>query len=151
MPPRPQMKPAVGKSGPGTSAISSSSVASGFSISRIVASMISFRLCGGMLVAMPTAIPEEPCTSRLGDLACLQNGGEIAVVQTVRGLKDTQVVAHPRLHGCGIEVARHQAVLVGEILGSLVRAVPQHEPVIGRASDRRSAVERQLDQRGVTP
>ncbi len=31
-----------------------------------VASMISVRLCGGMLVAMPTAIPEEPFTSRLG-------------------------------------------------------------------------------------
>ncbi len=30
------------------------------------ASMISVRLCGGMFVAIPTAIPLEPFTSRLG-------------------------------------------------------------------------------------
>jgi hypothetical protein len=29
--------------------------------------MISPRLCGGMLVAMPTAIPWDPFTSRLGN------------------------------------------------------------------------------------
>ncbi len=39
---------------------------SGFSISSTVASMISLRLCGGMLVAMPTAMPLAPLTSRLG-------------------------------------------------------------------------------------
>ena len=33
------------------------------------ASMTSPRLCGGMLVAMPTAMPPEPFTSRLGNLA----------------------------------------------------------------------------------
>ncbi len=31
--------------------------------------MISVRLCGGMLVAMPTAMPEAPLTSRLGNEA----------------------------------------------------------------------------------
>ena len=31
-----------------------------------MASMISLRLCGGMLVAMPTAMPLAPLTSRLG-------------------------------------------------------------------------------------
>jgi len=34
--------------------------------SVMVASMISVRLCGGMFVAMPTAIPFDPFTSRLG-------------------------------------------------------------------------------------
>ena len=28
--------------------------------------MTSLRLCGGILVAMPTAIPEDPLTNRLG-------------------------------------------------------------------------------------
>ena len=31
--------------------------------------MTSLRLCGGMLVAMPTAMPEVPLISRLGSLA----------------------------------------------------------------------------------
>ena len=35
----------------------------------IVASTTSQRLCGGMLVAMPTAMPEEPLTSRFGNFA----------------------------------------------------------------------------------
>ena len=60
------MVPPVGKSGPGSIVISSSMVASGLSISMVVASMTSPRLCGGMLVAMPTAIPAEPLTSRFG-------------------------------------------------------------------------------------
>ena len=34
-----------------------------------VASITSRRLCGGMLVAMPTAMPEEPLTSRFGKRA----------------------------------------------------------------------------------
>ena len=33
------------------------------------ASITSPRLCGGMFVAMPTAIPEEPFTSRFGNRA----------------------------------------------------------------------------------
>ena len=61
--------PAVGKSGPFTSSIRSSTVDSGARISRIVASITSTRLCGGMLVAMPTAMPPEPFTSRLGKRA----------------------------------------------------------------------------------
>ena len=39
---------------------------SGFSISARQALMISPRLCGGILVAMPTAMPAEPLTSRFG-------------------------------------------------------------------------------------
>ncbi len=66
MPERPRIMPPVGKSGPGTICISSSSEMAGFSIRARVASMISLGLCGGMLVAMPTAMPLAPLTSRLG-------------------------------------------------------------------------------------
>ena len=33
------------------------------------ASIVSRRLCGGMFVAMPTAMPDEPLTSRFGKRA----------------------------------------------------------------------------------
>jgi len=57
---------AVGKSGAGTRFISSSMVQRGLCSRWRQASITSPRLCGGTLVAMPTAIPEEPFTSRLG-------------------------------------------------------------------------------------
>ena len=50
----------------GTIFITCFRVASGFSTSRIAASTISRRLCGGILVAMPTAMPELPLISKLG-------------------------------------------------------------------------------------
>ena len=64
----PWMIPAVGKSGPGMSSQRSGIVSSGRSISARQASMTSRRLCGGMLVAIPTAIPVEPLINRLGTL-----------------------------------------------------------------------------------
>ena len=60
------MIPAVGKSGPCTNFRISGSAALGLFTSVMVASMISVRLCGGIFVAMPTAIPSEPFTSRFG-------------------------------------------------------------------------------------
>ena len=60
------MIPAVGKSGAGTSSISSSMAASGLRSSRWQASTTSPRLCGGMFVAIPTAMPAEPLISRFG-------------------------------------------------------------------------------------
>ena len=48
---------------------SSSSVASGFCRYQMTASATSRRLCGGMLVAIPTAIPAEPFTRRFGKRA----------------------------------------------------------------------------------
>ncbi len=42
---------------------------SGFSMYAMHASMDSRRLCGGMFVAIPTAIPDAPFTSRFGNLA----------------------------------------------------------------------------------
>ena len=69
IPARPRMLAPVGKSGPLTNCISSSGVASGWSIRWIVASITSPRLCGGMFVAMPTAMPWLPLTSRFGNRA----------------------------------------------------------------------------------
>ena len=45
-----------------------SRVASGFSMSMTSPSTTSPRLWGGILVAMPTAMPEEPLMSRFGTL-----------------------------------------------------------------------------------
>ena len=44
----------------------SSAVASGLSSDQTTAAATSRRLCGGMFVAIPTAIPDEPLTSRFG-------------------------------------------------------------------------------------
>ena len=78
MPRRPMISAPVGKSGPCTRAISSfSSVsrsASGFSRNHWTPDATSRRLCGGMLVAMPTAIPLLPLTSRFGNRAGRMSG-----------------------------------------------------------------------------
>ena len=66
MPDRPMMIPRVGKSGPLMCSIRSSRVAFSLSSTQMQASMTSRRLWGGMLVVMPTAMPEDPFTSRLG-------------------------------------------------------------------------------------
>ncbi len=66
MPARPTTMLPVGKSGPLTCFIRSSTFASGLSISSTIASTISASRCGGMFVAIPTAIPDEPFTSRFG-------------------------------------------------------------------------------------
>ncbi|MNT48731.1 hypothetical protein D3C72_1855280 [compost metagenome] len=60
------MMPAVGKSGAGISSINSSIVHSGLRSTCSAPSMTSVMLCGGMFVAMPTAIPDEPLISRFG-------------------------------------------------------------------------------------
>ena len=61
------MMPRVGKSGPWMCSIRSARVASGSSSTQMAALMTSRILWGGMLVAMPTAMPLEPFTSRLGN------------------------------------------------------------------------------------
>ena len=60
---------AVGKSGPVTNFSSSSVRASGWWMRWIAAAQISPTLCGGMPLAMPTAIPEAPLASRFGKRA----------------------------------------------------------------------------------
>jgi len=62
----PRIYPPIGKSGPLIYLCSSNISKSGLSISAITALQISVKLCGGILVAIPTAIPEEPLISRLG-------------------------------------------------------------------------------------
>ncbi len=63
------MMPPVGKSGPLMCCISPPTSMSGSSMKAMTASIASVRLCGGMFVAMPTAIPVEPLTSRFGKRA----------------------------------------------------------------------------------
>jgi len=70
----PTMFAPVGKSGPLTCCIRSSTAASGFSMRWTVASMISPRLCGGMFVDIPTAMPEEPLSRRFGTAAGSTSG-----------------------------------------------------------------------------
>ena len=53
----------------GTISINSAIVMSGRSIIAIAASITSPRLCGGMFVAIPTAMPPPPLTSRFGKRA----------------------------------------------------------------------------------
>ena len=69
MPSRPEMTPPVGKSGPLTMVQRSSTEMRGLSMMATVASIISLRLCGGMFVVMPTAMPVEPFISRFGRAA----------------------------------------------------------------------------------
>ena len=69
MPAVPMISPPVGKSGPGMTFMSSSVVTSGLSSIKQVASMASPKLWGGMFVAMPTAMPAEPLTSKFGKRA----------------------------------------------------------------------------------
>ena len=59
----------VGKSGPFIISINSSIVTSGLSITLIIPSITSDRLCGGIFVAIPTAIPDEPFINNAGILA----------------------------------------------------------------------------------
>ena len=68
MPSRPIIIAPVGKSGPFIVFINSSIVISGLSIICNTPSITSVKLCGGIFVAIPTAIPEEPFTKRFGIL-----------------------------------------------------------------------------------
>src|SRR4030095_11779534 len=90
------MIPAVGKSGPFTRVMSASTEMSGSSMSAIVASTTSRRLCGGMFVAMPTAMPDEPLTSRVGEAGGRDERFVVAPV----------VVGH-EVDGVHVEVAQH--------------------------------------------
>ena len=62
----PNIIPSVGKSGPLMIFIKSSSDTSSLSIISIRPFITSVKLCGGIFVAIPTAIPDEPFTSSAG-------------------------------------------------------------------------------------
>ena len=61
--------PPVGKSGPGTASIKSAVVASSLFIKIWIALMTSDKLCGGIFVVIPTAIPVAPLTNKFGKRA----------------------------------------------------------------------------------
>ena len=73
MPCVPTIRAPIGKSGPlirsRRASCNSWGAASGWSSDHCTPSATSIRLCGGILVAMPTAMPAEPLTSRLGKRA----------------------------------------------------------------------------------
>ena len=72
----PIMIPPEGRSGPGMNFIRSAEVAFGL-LSRWIAPAITSRiLCGAMLVAIPTAIPDDPLTRRLGNAAGSTSGSD---------------------------------------------------------------------------
>ena len=70
----PIITPPVGKSGPGIYFINCFIVISLFSIKAKVPSIISPKLWGGILVAIPTAIPPAPLTKRFGYCAGRTDG-----------------------------------------------------------------------------
>ena len=69
IPSLPNIVAPVGKSGPFIISINSSIVVSGLSITFIIPSITSDKLCGGIFVAIPTAIPDDPFTNKAGILA----------------------------------------------------------------------------------
>lgn len=62
------MVPPKGKSGPGIIFNNSKSLISGFFNIAIIPSITSIKLCGGIQVAIPTAIPDEPLINKFGIL-----------------------------------------------------------------------------------
>ena len=74
MPAFPSIVPPVGKSGPDISFISSSIDIFGLLIRFTQPFKTSVKLCGGMFVAIPTAIPDEPLISKLGILVGKTSG-----------------------------------------------------------------------------
>src|SRR5690625_5955263 len=97
MPLVPTMLAPEGKSGPlmrsRHASSSSGLVASGLDSSHWTALATSRRLCGGMLVAIPTAIPEEPLTSRFGN----REGkmvGSVAVLRSEEHTSELQSRGH---------------------------------------------------------
>ena len=88
MPSLPRIKPPVGKSGPFTILNNSSSgKSSSDSIILIMAFNISVKLCGGIFVAIPTAIPDEPLTKSAGSLVGSTVGS--CLIPSKLGIKST--------------------------------------------------------------
>eukprot|EP00967_Tisochrysis_lutea_P058865 scaffold75006_cov36-Tisochrysis_lutea.AAC.4 len=65
----PMIMPPVGKSGPGKSCNRRSSETLGSAMRACMASISSPKLCGGIFVAIPTAMPDAPLRSSMGTRA----------------------------------------------------------------------------------
>ena len=91
--------PPVGKSGPGMWRSRSAVVALGSAIRARAASHTSPALCGGMEVAMPTAMPAAPLASRLGKPPGSTTGSLFLAV--VVGAEIDRVVIDAVQHGAG--------------------------------------------------
>ena len=96
--------PPVGKSGPGMWASRSAVLASGLAIRWMAASHTSPALCGGMLVAMPTAMPAAPLASRFGN-APGSTVGSFSTPSYV-GRKSTASSSMPARRVCATSVSR---------------------------------------------
>ena len=70
--------PPPGKSGPGTYCIRAAVSSSGLSSKAMQALATSVRLCGGISVARPTAMPEAPLSSTMGRRAGSKRGSSKA-------------------------------------------------------------------------
>jgi hypothetical protein len=72
--------PPSGKSGPFTRSSNCATEESVFSIRNTQARSTSAMLCGGMFVAIPTAMPDVPLTSRFGNWAGSTTGSRFVPV-----------------------------------------------------------------------
>ena len=142
MPAVPRMIGAVGKSGPFTYSISPSDVIAGSAMKAWQAAITSPRLCGGMLVAMPTAMPPAPLTSRLGKRAGRTCGSRSLSVIIRREVDRVLVdVAEQEVGDLGearFGVA-HRRGRIGIHRAEIALAVDQrhaHRPVLGHARQR---------------
>ena len=141
-PARPQITPPVGKSGPWTISSNSSIDTSGSSITRISASQTSRRLCGGIDVAMPTAIPPLPLTSRFGNRDGSTVGSRfrssyVGTKSTVSRSRSSSIMRRDRRQaGFGVpHLGRRQAGDRAEVPLLVDQHVP-HVPFLGHADQR---------------
>src|SRR2546426_6907380 len=94
------MLPRVGKSGALITCVSRSIGVWGSSTSITSPSTTSERLCGGMLVAIPTAMPAEPFTRRFGTrvgrtVGSCSDSSKLGAKSTVRSEEHTSELQSP--------------------------------------------------------
>ena len=104
----------VGKSGAGMCFMSPFILMSGSAISAFSPCTTSRRLCGGMRVAIPTAIPDAPFTSRCGIRAGRtvgssrepSNVGFVSMVSNARSARKTEDVRASRRHSVYLQTSK---------------------------------------------
>ena len=115
MPSRPTIVPPVGKSGPGIAAAARGRAPLRGAVRRSMTastpSITSRMLCGGMLVAMPTAMPVDPLTSRFGNGVGRTVGS--SVVSSKFGRKSTVSLSRSAIIASASDVEPRFGVAVG--------------------------------------